>query len=310
MKNRKYVFGLLVVVLVCLSAAAQAQASKPQTVSFTFNDVSISGVSTLEVDAYGINDHNALTGDYIESDGVTWHGMICKLDPTTGVCTNVANIDDPNGTKTQGYGINNAGEVVGYYFNSSGLDQGFLYKAGTFTDIGPTGDVSIANAINAKGLIVGAFFDPNTGVQHGFLLEGTKYTTLEPSACVSGTQAWGINNKDEITLYCVNSAGDDDAYITKDKGKTYTKIDDKKEVSTIAHKIDNSGDIDGTLVESSGAEDGFLYYKGKFYLFDDPNGSATRGDGINTKLVMVGRYGAGPSGGNGGTGFVAITTVK
>jgi len=308
MKTRTYVLGLLAVAMVCMSAAVKAQAPKPQAPSFTFYDVSISGVSTLEVDSYGINNKSVITGDYILSDG-TWHGMVCTIN-MKGVCSKVTNIDDTSSgaTKTQGYGINTAGDVVGYYLNSAGEDQGFLYSKGTFTDIGPSGDISIANAINDKGLIVGAYDDPETGVQSGFLYDGKSYTTLEPSACVSTTQAWGINNKDEITLYCVNSGGTYDGYVTKNKGKTYTKIDDSSETEgTILHKIDSSGDICGTGINSSGTEDGILYLGGKWYSFDDPNGTDTRADGINDKLLIVGRYGAGPSGGNGGTGFFAIT---
>jgi len=307
MKDQKYILGLAVAVLVCLSTAARAQAPKPQTATFTLYDLTIS--SAFETDSYGINNSNMVTGDYIESDGTTWHGMTCKLGKK-GACGSVTNLDDPNGTKTQGYGINTKGVVVGYYLNSSGLDQGFMYSAGTFTDVGPTGDVSIANAINDKGLIVGAYNDPNTGIQHGFLFDGKNYTELEPSACSSGTQAWGINNKNVISLYCVNSSGTYDGYITKNNGKTYTKLDDSSETSTILHKINSSGSIDGTGVNSSGTEDGLLYYKSTWYSFDDSKGTNTRADGLNDKIVIVGRYGAGPSGGNGGFGFVAYVKFK
>jgi len=310
MKNRKYVPGLVVVALVCLCVAAQAQAPKPQAPTFTLYDVSIKGVSTLEVDSYGINNKNVITGDYILTDG-TWHGMVCTIT-LKGVCSKVTNVDDTTSgaTKTQGYGINTKGDVVGYYLNSSGLTQGFLYSGGTFTDIGPSGDVSIANAINDKGLIVGAYTDPNTSIQYGFLYDGTNYTKLLPSSSCAGTatQAWGINNKDWITIYCLNSGGTYDGYITKNKGKTYTKIDDSSETDgTIVHKINSTGSVCGTGINSSGTEDGILYYGGKWYSFDDSKGTDTRADGLNDKLVIVGRYGAGPSGGNGGYGFLAVT---
>ena len=305
MKNGKYVLGLLVVALVCVSAAVKAQAPGPEKLSFTFHDVTISGAT--EVDSYAINNSNILTGDYIDSSG-TQHGMTCKLAPSTGVCTSVTNIDDPNGTKTLGYGINSSGDVVGFYLNSNGLDQGFLYKGGNFTDIGPAGDVSQANGINDKGLIVGDYYDPNSGVEYGFLYAGKKYTQLAiPSA--SATVAWAINSKGWITVFETASGGGEpwDAYLTKDKGKKFTKIDVPGETYSVSHGINAADNICYTAVNSGGTEDGALYYGGKYYTFDDPSGTNTRADGLNSKLVMVGRYGSGPSGGNGGYGFVAVT---
>jgi probable HAF family extracellular repeat protein len=308
MNNHKSVLGLLVVVLVCLSAAAQAQAPQAK-LKFTFNDVTISG--TEEVDSYGINNNGVVTGDYIESDGVTWHGFYCKLN-TKGACGKVTNIDDTSSgaTKTQGYGINSSGEIVGYYLNSSGLDQGFLYKGGTFTDIGPSGDISIANGINDKGLIVGGYTDSSSGVQYGFLYDGTTYTQLAPSGCAgTTTAAWGINNKDWITIYCINTSGVYDSFLTKDKGKTFKKIDVPNATQSVVHTINNAGNIVYTIFDSSGYAHGVLYYGGKYTQFDDPKESSsagTRGDGLNSKLVILGRYGAGPTGGNGGFGYEAI----
>jgi probable HAF family extracellular repeat protein len=311
MKNRKYVLGLLVVVLVCVSAAMRAQAPRPQ-VTFTFQDVTISGA--IEVDSYGINKNGAITGDYILSDG-TWHGFSCTLN-RKGACAKVTNIDDPNGTKTQGYGINSSGEVVGYYLNSSGLTQGFLYKKGKYTDIGPTGETATeANGISDDGYIVGDYTD-SSGIEHGFLYNGTTYTTLDISGA-SLSLCWGIQCGRWrgrygwwITLDCVNSSGTYDSYLTKDLGKTYTKIDVPGATDSYAHGVFFNNNVYGivyTILDSSGVEDGVLYYGGKYYSFDDSKGTNTRADGVNDKLLIVGRYGAGPSGGNGGYGYEAIT---
>jgi probable HAF family extracellular repeat protein len=302
MKNRNYVLGLLVVVLVSISTAVRAQAPEPQKLSFTFHDAKISGA--LEVDSYWINNRGWISGDYILSDG-TWHGMKCKL-AKSGSCTNVKTIDDPNGTHTTGQGINTAGDMVGYYVNSAGNYQGFLYKGGTFTDIsGPEGSIgSLAIGINDKGLIVGWYQD-SAGVWHGFLYDGTTYTDLTvPGA--SATYAQAINNKNWIVLVVVNSSGLYDSYLTTNKGNSYNPIDVPGAAQSWVNDINNAGNRVYTIYDSQGVRHGDLYYGGKYTQFDDPKGTNTRGDAVNDSLVIVGRYGSGPSGGNGGYGYEAV----
>src|SRR5262249_33583611 len=80
-------------------------------------------------------------------------------------------LDDPladnRGTVAQG--INVAGQIVGYYFDSAGR-HGFLYSGGTYTTIDDPSATqgTTATGINNNGQIVGNYPDP-TG-QHGFLL--------------------------------------------------------------------------------------------------------------------------------------------
>ena len=73
------------------------------------------------------------------------------------------------------YGINNAGEVTGFYEDTTGLLHGFLRSpAGSIATFevpgSPTcaGCGTIAYAINTAGDIVGYYLDANT-VSHGFL---------------------------------------------------------------------------------------------------------------------------------------------
>jgi len=318
MKNGKYVLGLVVVALVCLSVAARAQAPQPQKVSFTFYNVTaVSGAA--ETDAYGMSNSGQIVGDYIESDGTTWHGMICNK-PNKGTCSSVTNIDDStSGAEyTQVYAINKSGDAVGFY-ELNGLEQGFLYQSGTYTNIGPSGAVSAAYGINDKGLIVGGYIDPNTGIAKGFLYNGTTYTDLVPSTSCASTSvlsgaAWGINNKNWITVFCVNSSGDYDAYLTKNEGKTFTKIDVPGATQSVAHTINDAGDIVYTIFDSSGNRHGVLYYNKTYTQFDATNGTnSTRADGLNNKLLIVGRYGStGPNGSASGpgTGYEAITKTK
>jgi probable HAF family extracellular repeat protein len=87
---------------------------------------------------------------------------------------NYTTLDDPLQTDfmTQASGINDAGQIVGQYHNSSGY-HGFLYSAGTYTPIDdPLATIStVASGINAAGQIVGSY---GSNATHGFLYDPTK----------------------------------------------------------------------------------------------------------------------------------------
>jgi len=75
-------------------------------------------------------------------------------------------------------GINDQGQIVGYYTDASGAAHGFLYSNGQFTTLDDpnagTGNFqgTLASRINNAGQIIGEFVDGNN-VQHGFLATPT-----------------------------------------------------------------------------------------------------------------------------------------
>ncbi len=299
MKLNKCVFSLVVLVLALLamSAAAAAPALK-----FTFKDVVVKGAQ--ETDSYAINAKGVIAGDYVDSAGVQ-HGMILNG-------TKLTSFDDKNCPSTPGasaiqmYGINSAGTAVGWCTLSSTANPvGLVYAKGKLTEYNvPKSLATQLNGINDKGSIVGDYIDSN-GVQHGFVLVGKKITKLDPPNTASLNQAWSINNKGVITVFGANSSSTYLSYTTANNGKTYKAFHGTGEGSTgtAIHGINNKGDINATVFDSSGNRHGILLHGGKQYSFDDPNGvGSTRADGLNDKLAMVGRYGSGTYG---GTGFFA-----
>jgi len=109
-------------------------------------------------------------------------------------------IDFPGSTYTVAYGINDAGQIVGYSFLEGGTEDGFLLDVdGTYTTLDPPGATSsIAYGINDAGQIVGTY---NAHGQHGFLrdVDGS-YTTLDPPGSTSSF-AYGINDAGQIVGY-------------------------------------------------------------------------------------------------------------
>src|SRR3984893_14491645 len=69
---------------------------------------------------------------------------------SNGTHTTLA-VPGASGTNTVARGINDAGQIVGSYVDSSGISHAFLYSGGTYTTL-PAG---AATGINDYGQIVG-----------------------------------------------------------------------------------------------------------------------------------------------------------
>ena len=86
-------------------------------------------------------------------------------------------------------GINNSGQIVGYYVDASGANHGFVLSGGIYTALNdPIGDPGSTRAfgINATGQIVGIYNASGVGTS-GFLYSGGTYTTLNHPLATNGT---------------------------------------------------------------------------------------------------------------------------
>ena len=113
--------------------------------------------------AYQLNATNQSCGYYIDSSGVT-HGFWRDSDGTIN-----APIDPVGSTGTILFGNNDKNQMVGRYSDATGATHGILFMppdrfvvfdfpGATFTSL---------NGINGRGLVVGRFTDPSTGIDHG-----------------------------------------------------------------------------------------------------------------------------------------------
>ncbi len=285
MKTNKYTLGVLALVL---GYALLGTAIAPM-LTYNFKDVKANGA--VEVDSYAINNAGLIAGDFVDTAGAQ-HAMILKG-------ATPKKIDDKNCGTASGstgisfYGINSAGNAVGWCTLTSTAEAvGLMYTKGKLTEFSyPKALGTEGNGINDKGDVVGLFFDTN-GAQHGFLLHAKKYTQIDAPSPDTTSAAWSINNKGQISVYAVNTAGGYDAFILT--GKKFKKITEPNagSLGQVAHALDSKGDLDGTYYDSANVTHGFLYQGGKFTSIDDPGGY-TRADGLNDKLVIVGRYSSG-----------------
>ena len=146
--------------------------------------------------ASGVNDLGAVVGSTAAGDGILIKG------------SSITHIDAPNATSTSPFAINNAGTVVGAWYDASGNPHPFSWSSGIFTALPayPPGGFVTPYGINNAGAIVGYLVDTN-GVSHGFLLQGGAYTLIDPPGAASSA-AVGINDSGVIAgNYCATLAG-------------------------------------------------------------------------------------------------------
>jgi probable HAF family extracellular repeat protein len=236
----------------------------------------------------GINNAGQLVGNYADSSPE--HGFLAT--PPTATTYTFSTLNAPSGTDgTVAQGINDLGQIVGFYRESILTGHGFLYSGGIYT----TSDV-VTNGtpvdINDLGQIVGGYTDSNS-TEHGFLFTTIAHTvvtiTLDPSGS-NGTQANGINDAGQVVGYYTDSNGMDHGFLYN--SGIYTPLNDPLGTGgTQANGINDAGQIVGYYVDSSGANHGFLYSGGTYTTLDDPLGAkGTFAQGINDLGQIVGFY--------------------
>jgi hypothetical protein len=165
----------------------------------------------------GINDAGDVVGDVeykIQGASVSYqdHGFIRTPNGSLTI------FDVPNGTNhTYARGINDMGEIVGYYYDNSGPPHGFILNSnGTgFTSFdvcnyGPVG--TYAYAVNNRGEVAG-FCGMKSG-EVGFIREANgSFSTYGFDANpafgdITNTDFFGINDEDVVTgTYLLDGRG-------------------------------------------------------------------------------------------------------
>ena len=121
------------------------------------------------------------------------------------------------GNESHGYGVNDAGDVVGWseITKGSSVEHAFLYSGGTMHDLGTLGgQISEAYAINNSGQIVG--YSETAGGPivpfHAFLYSGG---TMHDLGTLGGvhSKAYGINVSGQVTGFAENDKGYAHAFI-------------------------------------------------------------------------------------------------
>jgi len=113
----------------------------------------------------------------------------------------------------QATGVNNLGEVSGFYVDSGGTTHGFLLNGSTLTTIDPPGSTfTQALGVNDQGQVSGVYID-SSNVQHGFLDTGGVFQTIDDPFGVGTTTVNGLNNQDQLVGFYVDANDNTDGFV-------------------------------------------------------------------------------------------------
>jgi hypothetical protein len=158
-----------------------------------FNTVDQPG--TVFNQGLGINSANTTVG-YFALDKAAGQMGQSAYSQSGGVFTSI-NALLPVNQNSQAVGINNAGNIVGFYLPTATTSIGFLDKGGVISTIDPFGSTfTQALGINNLGEIVG-FYTDAAGVQHGYVDINGLFSSFDPPGSMN-TTINGLNDLGQI----------------------------------------------------------------------------------------------------------------
>ena len=216
------------------------------------------------------------------------------------------------GNQTLPQKINERGDVVGEFIDSSGVVRGFVrFSDGSFSapivDPNDTVGFTEGRGINNPRTVAGDYVISD-GTVHSFLLSGDTFTEYDVPGTVQ-TNLLGINEPGDLTgAFDPDGSGVFQAFI--DRGGTITSYGVPGAAGTFAYEMNNNKKLTvGYYIDASGVLHGQYRDKDEVLHFPiDPAGSvATVLFGVNNKNSVVGRYGD-SSGATHGLFFVPPST--
>lgn len=206
-----------------------------------------------------------------------------------------------NSTETIAFGVNNSGNITGFWLDSSGVEHGFVGPddGSNYTSFDDTADGTgtQARGISPKGVVTGianvSTGNPLSYVPFERATDGT-ITHVTKKGNVLNYLIHGINKSGVfVGNYQNPSTLVDYAYQGRNAVyKSGIKVKGITNTGAAARGIDNAGDIVGWYLDSNGVLHGFYMPFGQNAVtVDDPNGANTIGlEGINNKGKAVGMF--------------------
>jgi len=198
--------------------------------------------------AHAVNEsHDVAGGIYTSATDARWQIMKYSSAGTINLGGFLT-----GGNYSEGFSINDGGDIVGAATNSNGQMRAVLWKNSTsLTDMGTLGGVwSVARSISNTGDIVGSATN-SSGAQHGFIYQNGTMYDLNSYASVSGwtiVDAYTINANGQILVRAAKNGAYDNAYWllspNVDQGGTIGTSYHISGNSTATANVDGSGDID------------------------------------------------------------------
>jgi hypothetical protein len=211
-------------------------------------------------------------------------------------------LDNPGDpTFNQLLGINNAGNIAGYFGSGAAgfPNKGYtLALPNTYTNENfPASAQTQVTGINNSGTTVGFWSDSNNGIgldsNFGFVDQGGVFTNVNNPATGPTppvvNQLLGVNDSDIAVGFYTDASGATHGYTYNIGAAIFSAIDDPSAVgNTTAAAINNAGEIAGFYTDASGNLNGFVDNGGVFTTVDVPGSMATVFLGLNNLGQAVG----------------------
>jgi hypothetical protein len=199
--------------------------------------------------------------------------------------------------QTQVTGINNLGNTVGFWADSTGINHGFTDFNGVFTSVDDP--ASTANpmftqflGVNDGGMVAG-FYQDATGASHAFTWEAGAFFPILPA------------NSTSATATDVNNSGTTSGFLTSSNGNIYGFLDNGV-ITTYLYPgstftqflgVNNEGLVVGDYMDAAGNTHGLVFNSvtSTWQTVDDPlavpgAGNGTTINGLNDEGQIVGFY--------------------
>jgi len=222
-------------------------------------------------------------------------GTFAQQAANAGSIEVITTFDYPGtGNSTLPQKINERGDIVGTFADSSGVTRGFVrFSDGSFSDpiVDPNDTVGFTEGrgINNSRTVVGDY-STSDGNLHGFFLSGGTFTGFDiPDATF--TAVLSINNPGDFAGTFVDASGIQQAFVSV--GGTITSFSVPAATNTLAYDItDSKRLVVGYYIDASGIPHGYYRNANGTLTFPiDPTGSVgTILFGDNNKNWVVGRY--------------------
>ncbi len=204
----------------------------------------------------------------------------------------IATVDVPgrNVAYTAPQGIDDRGDIVGFWGDTDGVDHFYRQHDGVVTNLDLPG---APRGVNARGDIVGEIDLPDR--PEGFLAAKDGTVTLLDYPGVAGTITFGINAPGEIVgLWFEPGFNTDHGFLYRPGNGggagAWQSFDDPGSLCTEAYGINDEGDIVGAYCDQDFRPHGFLLHEGAFSLVEPPGSRSSEAHGINARGVFVGNY--------------------
>jgi hypothetical protein len=257
----------------------------------------------------GINNQHQVVGYFTVGNGLGSF-ILSNVDPIAGTAITASPVYVPGSLGTFALGVNDAGNVVGVYFDSQGREHGFSsWQGSAYVSIDFPGAVATeALGTNKHGDIVGDYTD-SAGVVHGFALMNGRFQQVD-APFASGLSVTGIN--DSRMVVGTYSQGGTIASFSGPLGHlqpfSFPQVspldvaDFPATFQTFANGLNNSQEIVGSVSINGNPPGGFAATAGLFQPVSPSSALSSQVNAVNNSGAVVGSF----ADKNGTFGFLAL----